>query len=282
MKRQIFLKLGIVLLCITALFSLFVVGVFADTSETNKTIMAGTYCFNDALINAPIEKVVEEIPYTITTVINGAEYSVNLGAISIRRLENEDGVAGCDLIYGTDTTFSDEGRLIVYEYGWRDDFGEGIKTITVTEDTEVSYEFYIWFVLNTVKLTIDYDPTDSPSDSTASTAYQEGYYKGYSDGLSAGASSVRPVAYQEGYNAGKTDGYNEGYDSGKNVGYVDGFNDGKVNDTELTDLPFSVVDSITNVFRGMLDFEILGINVLALFVDIIALLLIVFVIKKVV
>lgn len=76
------------------------------------------------------------------------------------------------------------------------------------------------------------------------------------------------IGYNAGYNAGETSGYNSGYQQGKDygydVGYDVGFGDG-VNDSNtytFFNLITSVVDVPVNAFTSLLNFELLGVNLL--------------------
>lgn len=125
------------------------------------TIKAGTYRFNDVL-TAPSDEIKNrEIPLDFTvTVTLPLEYgggthicvcnSLNLSiqymfyAVSI-----EPELPGVSYPYSAVAYFPEEYQGY---YHWNvQTYGEGIQTITIPNDTEVSSEFYEWFTANAVE-----------------------------------------------------------------------------------------------------------------------------------
>lgn len=78
--------------------------------------------------------------------------------------------------------------------------------------------------------------------------YESGYNYGYSAGLGAGSSS----------------GYNDGYSAGNSVGYQNGYNQGAAdaNNYSFLGLIGAVFDAPVNTFVGLLNFDLLGFNML--------------------
>jgi len=83
-----------------------------------------------------------------------------------------------------------------------------------------------------------------------SVQYQTGYSDGYNNG------------YNRGYSNGDADGYstgwNRGFASGKAAGFSDGVN--SANTYTFFGLISAVLDAPLKVFKGMLDFDVLGMN----------------------
>ena len=79
------------------------------------------------------------------------------------------------------------------------------------------------------------------------------------------------------YNRGYQDGNKQGYDYGYEVGKQDGINS---NETGFDNLMFAIADVPINIISSMLNFEILGFNLLAFFMGIITLLLFVKIMNK--
>lgn len=120
-------------------------------------IKAGTYRFNDVI----------ETTYRADADINftfagyNAEYGINITAYCDSISSGYTGEAGgysVEPSYHLVSTSPDIGMestyYIVYgsDSGWENDtYGMDLQTITVTEDTEVSEEFYAWFMANTVE-----------------------------------------------------------------------------------------------------------------------------------
>lgn len=117
-------------------------------------IKAGTYRFNDVL-TAPCDVGSHlssgPVYFSMSTVVDDTQYTVDFNVI----------VPGIDMngIYLYYEMFSadgkvQEGELKVYDEedgGWQDGLGEGIKTITIPSEQEVSPEFYTWFTANAVE-----------------------------------------------------------------------------------------------------------------------------------
>lgn len=93
------------------------------------------------------------------------------------------------------------------------------------------------------------------------------------------------LGYQDGLDTGLQDGYNNGYqdglDTGTQSGYQDGYSAGveSANDYSFIGLLGAVIDAPVTAFTGLLNFEILGFNILAFVTGLITLALIIFIIK---
>lgn len=97
------------------------------------------------------------------------------------------------------------------------------------------------------------------------TFYQNGYTNGYNAGLSDGSSS----GYNQGYSAGQTIGYDNGYSAGLVAG----------GDHTFMSLIGAVIDAPVSAFTSLLNFEILGVNLLGFITGLLTLAIIVFIIK---
>lgn len=95
--------------------------------------------------------------------------------------------------------------------------------------------------------------------------YNQGYGVGYNNGLTSGE--------QQGYN----NGYNVGYQDGELNGYNNGLN--TTNTYSFSNLLTAVVEAPVNVFINLLDFNIMGYNLLSLVVGLLSLAVIVVIIK---
>lgn len=74
----------------------------------------------------------------------------------------------------------------------------------------------------------------------------------------SGAGESYEVGYNDGYNTGQLDGNKTGYNQGYNAGYNEGVVSGA--DYSFLSLIGAVVDAPIKSFQGLLDFEILGVN----------------------
>lgn len=91
--------------------------------------------------------------------------------------------------------------------------------------------------------------------------------------------------YSAGYSAGKLDGsssgYNQGYDAGETIGYQNGYNDGVEHGGNYTFLGLigAVIDAPINAFTSLLNFDVLGVNILSLITGLLSIAIIVFIVK---
>ena len=103
--------------------------------------------------------------------------------------------------------------------------------------------------------------------------YDDGYDVGFGDGYNDGENTGFQTGYDDGYDVGVADGYNvgvtDGYDDGYDVGYTTGINDGEIAKKSI----FAIFDAPIKVLTSLLDFEIFGINLLAIFKVILTILL---------
>lgn len=107
-----------------------------------------------------------------------------------------------------------------------------------------------------------------------SQSYQ--YNVGYDNGYTSGFNEGQSTSYQTGYDAGDSAGYKRGYFLGKEDGLKIAENG------TFTALMSAVVDAPVKALTGLLDFEILGQNMLSFFGALLSLSLLLIFIKKVV
>lgn len=83
--------------------------------------------------------------------------------------------------------------------------------------------------------------------------------------------------YDAGSSAGERTGYNDGFSSGKIVGYQNGYSAGvaDANNYSFLDLIGAVFDAPVNTFVGLLNFDLLGFNMLKAFTGLITLAIII-------
>lgn len=114
---------------------------------------------------------------------------------------------------------------------------------------------------------------------------QQGYNLGLQNGYSTGYTAGETAGYESGYNQGYYDGEEEGQSAGYNVGYQAGYTEGEENATEIGEggakLITAVVEAPVNVFTKMLNFEILGVNVLGFVTACLSICLVFAIIKRV-
>ncbi len=95
------------------------------------------------------------------------------------------------------------------------------------------------------------------------------YDSGYQDGYNAGNFDGNSQGYQDGYNAGEAIGYGTGYNAGLEQSGKYSFNS----------LIGAVIDAPVSAFTSLLNFELLGVNILGLITGLLSLAVIVLIIK---
>lgn len=130
-----------------------------------------------------------------------------------------------------------------------------------------SYVSYVWSV--TFPSDYSYSLTSRIYYLSTSLSDNEIYQSGVSYGNSVG------------YSRGLDDGYNDGYSKGEKVGKKLGFNEGvaSANQYSFSSLLTAVVDAPIHVFIDLLNFEIMGYNLLNLVVGLLTFAVIVLVLK---
>lgn len=110
--------------------------------------------------------------------------------------------------------------------------------------------------------------------------YNDGYDVGYEEGLVSGEGY--DLGYEQGEIVGFNNGYDSGYDSGYYTGYNKGFVDGQkdtINEKGFKTLFNAIMNAPYNIFKGILNFEFLGVNLFSLFSFIFTSMLILWIVK---
>lgn len=107
-------------------------------------------------------------------------------------------------------------------------------------------------------------------------------YRIYYDMNGFDNSYIYNYGYQEGETAGREAGYNSGYNSGFSVGKSVGFSEGVANANEYTFLGLfsAVFDAPISALSGLLNFDILGVNILSFTLALFTLCIVFFIIKR--
>ena len=110
--------------------------------------------------------------------------------------------------------------------------------------------------------------------STNSSFYLQGYEKGYNEAVTSDPTGLEQKGYDSGFETGKNTGYQDGYSKGFKAGTA------ASESGDFKSLIFAVVDTPVNVFKSMLNFDILGFNILQFATGLLTLCLVVAVIKR--
>ena len=134
---------------------------------------------------------------------------------------------------------------------------------------------------------------------TSEAFYTDGFNKGYDRGYSEGIKDYKQTMYQDYeamYNKGYNDGiaacadssgekfqkkYDDGFVAGKSAGYSSGYTAGAASAQNYTFMGLlgAVVDAPIKAFTGLLDFEVLGVNMSSFVLSMLTLSVIVIIIK---
>ena len=126
--------------------------------------------------------------------------------------------------------------------------------------------------------------TDGYSDGET-VGYNQGEASGYTNGYSTGYTAGETAGYNTGYAAGYTDGMEDTQESAYRQGYAAGYAKGAQDTADIGEggarLITAVVEAPVNVYTSMLNFEILGVNVLGFVTACLSICLVFAIIKKV-
>lgn len=134
-----------------------------------------------------------------------------------------------------------------------------------------------------------YSGIASPFYNFTKSFYNATYYTSgavdlsYTSGYNAGVAYGNENGFSKGFNDGRAVGYESGYNEGVLSSYQVGFNDGvlSANDYSFLGLMSAVVDAPVQAFTGLLNFNILGFNMLSFFTGLLTLALILWIVSKV-
>ena len=175
------------------------------------------------------------------------------------------------------TVVTEDGRTLTYKYDfpeqklinvdWQNEFGLELT------DTLAAFKIVVEEPFPTL-VTEEFDePFMFSFVNEGSYAFQLGVKKGQEEGYVA----ARDEAYAEGFLEGNSVGYEEGYGVGKEYGYAkgeeQGYYKGRADEQEesgLFGLAYAVVDAPVSALSNLLGFEILGVNIGALFFSVIS------------
>ena len=131
-----------------------------------------------------------------------------------------------------------------------------IWTYPMSSPTTTSLAEFFRFIDRTYYVNLDF---------TNNTYYENGYTDGYNVGIVDG----NETGYQEGYSAGNTIGYQNGYSAGL----------ASSDNNNFMSLIGAVIDVPVSAFTSLLNFELLGVNLLGFICGLLTLALIVFIVK---
>lgn len=91
--------------------------------------------------------------------------------------------------------------------------------------------------------------------------------------------------YEQGYTYGYSNGYNQGYAEGESSSYGNGYSTGyqkgirEANQNSLYNMILAIVDTPIHIFKGIFDFNVLGINLTNFVLSLISILIVVWLLK---
>lgn len=136
---------------------------------------------------------------------------------------------------------------------------------------------------------IFYTGVVSPDSYFLQSFYNSTYYTSgaldlsYTSGYNAGVAYGNENGFNKGFNDGRAVGYESGYNEGVQSSYQVGFNAGvlSANNYSFLGLMSAVVDAPVQALTGLLNFNILGFNMLSFFTGLLTLSLILWIVSKV-
>lgn len=170
--------------------------------------------------------------------------------------------------YNVDSNFNFNVSSVVI--GYKTNYqGGGIYSTFIKYLDNNGYRCEFQFVFDKTKISSSYYLNERTyyfvTDFTDNDYYNQGYQTGFNNGV----------------NSGNQTGYNNGYNVGYEDGVVNGYNDGvnATNSYSFSNLLTAVVNAPVSVFTNLLDFNIMGFNLLSLVAGLLTLGLIVLIIK---
>lgn len=189
--------------------------------------------------------------------------------INVYSLNIEYEVSGDDYIYKRfyNQTWLVSSTLTNNVYNYK--IGSSEYYVFLNKESAINMQYgdsgwFTWLANNT---TFDFQQPVGNLD------YKNGYSNGFVDGEDSGFAKGEEFGFNSGYSEGSSVGYNTGYNAGYNAGAVEGAN------YSFMTLLGAVFDAPISAFRGLLNFEVLGINMSA-FVTAMLSLCVVFVLLK--
>lgn len=107
--------------------------------------------------------------------------------------------------------------------------------------------------------------------------YDDGHVDGYGVGYSDGEAYGVAISYDYGYGVGHGAGYSEGRSDGYDAGFSAGVNDAR--DYSFFSLISAVLDAPVQAFKGLLNFEILGVDMLGFVTGLVTLSVVIIILK---
>lgn len=150
-----------------------------------------------------------------------------------------------------------------------DTYGAHTFTFYSADNKTCQFRMYFKYSSNTLQSLIDnkFLNYNVYNDLQGSDEYDRGYSYGYESG------------YNKGNYDGEQSGFTKGYNQGKSVGFNDGVE--SANDYSFLGLMGAVVDAPVRAFSGLLNFELLGFNMLSFFTGLLTLAFILWIVSKI-
>lgn len=178
----------------------------------------------------------------------------------------------CDPLFNFNVVSITMGSM---QMGWYNGYGFNIFANYVSYNDINGKQFTVYFPFGYVNANDYYAYALQPRTYYLSTnlnddiIYKQGYDNGYNDSLNEWSD----ILYENGFK----DGRNEGQAIGKQEGYNEGIRD--ANEYSFLNLLGAVVDAPIQALSGLLNFDILGFNMLNFFLSLLTLALIIFVVR---
>ena len=190
------------------------------------------------------------------------------------------------LFFGANSLIPDPMGGLVLPADYESLTGDTVYELYASSQYAMSFNNYVemaqWLIDNPMdNLVLIPSNINNPSSDGIYPIYFVMNDRSLLDRFVSGAGAAYDLGYQGGYSEGYDAGDGAGYDRGYGVGFNDGQVDAASGSYTFLGLIGSVIDAPISAFRGLLDFELLGVNMSSFVLAIMSLCVIIVIIRMV-
>lgn len=186
----------------------------------------------------------------------------------------------------SDLVADDSGGSLVLPSDFESLTGDTVYELFASSQYAITFDNYVvmaqWLIDNPMdNLVLIPSDINNPSSDGIYPIYFVMNDRSLLERFVSGAGAAYDLGYQGGYNAGYDVGDGDGYNRGYGVGFNDGQSDALSGNYTFLGLIGSVIDAPISAFRGLLDFELLGVNMSSFVLAVMSLCVIIVIIRMV-
>lgn len=186
----------------------------------------------------------------------------------------------------SDLVADDSGGSLVLPLDYGSSVGDTVYELYSSSQYAMTFNNYVemaqWLIDNPMdNLVLIPSNINNPSSDGIYPVYFVMNDRSLIERFVSGAGAAYDLGYQGGYNAGYDVGDGDGYNRGYGVGFNDGQTDALSGNYTFLGLIGSVIDAPISAFRGLLDFELLGVNMSSFVLAVMSLCVIIVIIRMV-